>query len=169
MDLLRILAIDPGPTESGFVVISDNEEIIKCRKWKNHLVHTLMDTSPLTHVVIEECICRKWAGREVSDSAFEAGRLYQHALDIVGLPCVDLITRSKVRWHICGARQANDSIIISKLIERKCPVLHDTWTGSRQKLLNAAKDEFFNGFSGDMWQAYALALTFLDLRGKPDA
>lgn len=166
MEHLRILAIDPGPIESGYVIISGTQAIINAEKQPNDEIYDKMRRIVLTHVIIEECICRKWAGREVSDAAFVAGRFYQ-ASKMLGVP-VQLITRSKVRWHICGSKDGNDSKIIDRLISRKCPGLYNQYVDkeiSRQKLQNAAKKEFFKGFKSDIWQAYALAITFLENRG----
>jgi hypothetical protein len=114
-------------------------------------------------LVIEECICRKWAGREVSDTAFQAGRMYQAAMsneDLTYEPV--LISRAAVQGH-WGVK--GDRAIIEALVARFDKLAYAAFmdgTLSKPKMLNMTKRAWFKGFKSDIWQAYALGVTFID-------
>ena len=171
MERLRILAIDPGPKESGYVVISQTYHVINSAKIPNDILHALIDDFLLTEAVLEEAVCRKWAGREVSDTAFQAGRFHYQLCDKLDGD-VTLLNRSKVRWHITGVRKSNDSKVIDSIIKRFQP---SAWAEdergelSRPSMLKIARANNLRGFTKDVWQAYALAVTYLDLKRGKDA
>ena len=73
---MLILAIDPGPAESAWVLM-ENLKIKECRKEINENVREGLFHDAWTHDVLamEEVIGRKWAGREITDTAFWSGRL----------------------------------------------------------------------------------------------
>lgn len=102
-------------------------------------------------IVIEKPVCRKWAGREVSDTAIVTGWLAGQTY----LP-VYLLTRSKVRGHFKCMR-GGDKAVKSVLIERFAPGVRNHGKG--------LKDDpgFFYGFVSDVWQAYALGVAYLDM------
>jgi hypothetical protein len=157
-----ILAVDPGPEFSAYCVIRGGDLSVKdCAKVETEDLITQLTEGGLYHdVVLEECICRKWAGREVSDTAFVAGRMYQ-ASEYIGKR-VTLVSRSKVRGH-WGVK--NDSQIIHSMICRFEPDVFADYMSKRYtrgQMINRVKKTWFKGFKEDIWQAYALGVCFID-------
>ena len=71
-----LLAIDPGPLESAYCyVTSDTYNVLAKGKLENEEIRSIVRHGAYDACVIEECIARKWAGREISDTAFESGRI----------------------------------------------------------------------------------------------
>ena len=64
--------------------------------------------------------------------------------------------RLKVKQHICHDSRAKDSNIIQALVDRFA-------YGQRNRGKGIKKEPgFFYGFKADIWQAFALAVTFFD-------
>ncbi len=143
---MKVIAIDPGLTESGYV-ISNNLIPQSCGKVDNdNLIEILYSEVDLELTIIERPVCRKWAGSEVSDTAIWAGRFIEAS------PCeVSLINRQKVRMALVG-NKATDSKIRTYIIERFEP-------GYKLK-----EPGIFIGFKEDIWQAFALTVTYF--KGK---
>jgi len=79
---------------------------------------------------------------------------------------VCLITRAKVKGRLLGRPSGGSSVdsqIITYLADRFAPDTHNCGKGT--------KDDpgFFYGFKGDIWQAYALGIAYIDMldEGKP--
>lgn len=172
----NLLAIDPGNKESAFCVIrpwSDRYGPYAPERYdklpnKELADRLLWEEIDYRDVVIEKAICRKWAGKEVSDTATWAGVFAGICKGVAhnDFGNVYLISRSKVRWFICGGRKANDSIIIDRLINRFIPGLYQRLERkeiTRNAMLDLAKKGFFRDFHSDIWQAYALGVTCIDL------
>jgi hypothetical protein len=166
---MRIIAIDPGNIESAWVVFekrSDLEfQILACGKYKNEVLLDLLSDSVYDTAVIEEMVAYGRVGREVTDTAFWAGRFFQESYNLHRLLFreVFLVNRSKVRGHF-GCRK--DADIIEKLIERFCPELYAKFVSkelNRPKTINAAREEYFKTFKADIWQAFALGVCWYDL------
>ena len=66
----------------------------------------------------------------------------------------DMVLRSEERSYICHTARANDAQIKNALIERFAP--HDSNHGKG----TVKKPGFFYGFKADIWQAFAVALTY---------
>ena len=165
---MSILSIDPGPVQSAYI-----------RVYQDGLKHVEKDIIPNGRLidslnvnqfgqrltVLEEPISRPGSGRDISDTAFETGRMAQACGDYL------LISRSRVRGHMCG-KGGNDSKVIDALLERFEPDLWGMYkigSMSRRQMLNQTKspcDGFFYGFKADIWQAFALAVTYYDLKEK---
>ena len=148
-----IIAIDPGPVQSGIVVIPDEFNIYPSigQKMDNSEVAAWIDRQVHGDIVIEKPVCRKWAGREVSDTAivcgYFAGRTY--------LP-VYLITRSKVRGHFKCTR-GGDKAVRDCLVERFAPGVRNHGKGLKDS------PGFFYGFNNDILQAFAVGITYIDM------
>jgi len=159
---MRILAIDPGPAESAWVLM-ENLKIKQSNKEANDDIRQSLEYDYWDHDILamEEIVGRKWAGREITDSAFWSGRLCE-----ASVASFTLINRSKIRWHIGQDKGTNDSKIITRLIERFTPDLYQQFVDkelTRNKMVNAAREKYFKGFVADIWQAYALGVTWYDL------
>jgi hypothetical protein len=98
------------------------------------------------------------AGKEVFDTCVWIGRFMEHLLSkgVVS----DLVMRRDVKLHICGTSKAKDSNIRQALVDRFAPGEPNYGKGTKKK------PGWFYGFSEDMWQAYALAVAYLDYLNK---
>ncbi len=143
-----IMSIDPGLNKSGYVIsnilipqecgIMDNDSL---------LVKQYHETD-LDLTIIERPVCRKWAGAEVSDTAIWTGRFIEAS------QCeVSLINRQKVRMVLVG-KKATDSKIRKYLINRFEPGYTPKEPG------------MFAGFTDDVWQAFALTVTYFIGKGE---
>jgi hypothetical protein len=142
-----ILAIDPGNVESAYVEIDASYKPRVFGKIKNEELLTKIATIwPCEVVVIEMVASYGMAvGKEVFDTCVWIGRFMQGC----GLPTL-LVYRKDVKLNLCGQTKAKDANIIQALKDR----FGDKGT--------KANPGWFYGFSKDVWQAYALGVTYLD-------
>lgn len=145
------IGIDPGTKESAYVV-TDYYEPMYCAKVDNEKMRDLLVNGNIVEgrsarLIIEMPICRKWAGRSVSDTAIWTGIFLSSWPDFQGA-YRDMMNRQTVRMHTVG-RKATDAKIKAYLKER----------------FKDKGDEWFAGFKADIWQSYALIVTFLDKKG----
>ena len=156
-----ILAIDPGNTESGYVVIDSTTcqpvDIGKIPNdsLRNRLILGLLDN--VDRVAIEQIGhygTGMPAGRDVFDTCRWIGRFEQIIEDRGVVP--DLVLRAKVKTHVCGTPKAKDSNITQALIDRFASGVGNHGKGSK------ADPGFFYGFKADIWQAMALAVYVAD-------
>jgi hypothetical protein len=147
---MKILAIDPGNIESAFVIVDDTDyKIISFGKVDNNELLMgmwgLMDEFGYQKTVIEMVACYGMpVGKEVFDTCVWIGRFYEHSAN------VSLMYRKDVKMNICNTMKAKDANIIQALKDR----FGDKGTKK--------KPGWFYGISADVWQAYALAVTFID-------
>lgn len=150
-----ILAIDPGTTESGWVILEngvpvefgkhDNEYVLE-RVYGRHLAPTLPTRMAIEMVasygmpvgaeVFETCV---WAGRFIEAWGGGEERVY----------------RRDVKLHLCGQARAKDANIRQALIDRFGP-------GKDAAIGRKATPGPCYGISGDVWAALALAVTVHD-------
>ncbi|HUU41875.1 MAG TPA: hypothetical protein VMW42_13145 [Desulfatiglandales bacterium] len=153
MSISKVLAIDPGPKESAYV-IWDNKEIHWAVILGNEfLLERLYQTDPKSIYLVQEEVQSYGmpVGKDVFETvywtgvfaeAFRKGDLTAH---FARLP------RKAIKLHLCNSLRAKDSNIRQALIDRfglpgtkKAPGL--TY-----------------GLKKDLWQAFALAVTYHDL------
>jgi hypothetical protein len=88
-------------------------------------------------------------GKEVFDTCVWIGRFMQAST------CpVELIYRNDVKLHFCNSPKAKESNINQALKDR---------FGDKGTVKNKG---YFYGFKADVWQAMALAVTYLDKQNK---
>lgn len=154
----RILAIDPGTTESAFVLVGGGCKPIRFDKIKNEALLEMMNDGLLhdtDHVVIERVASYGMpVGQEVFATCEWIGRFTQTAINL-GRP-VSFVFRQEEKMTICHDSRANDANIRRALIDRFAR--HDMRSGTGTK----KNPDFFYGFRRDIWQAFAVAVTFID-------
>lgn len=146
---LRVLAIDPGNTESAFCFLYGDRRIGEFGKVSNEALRNTVNNAigfPTTVVAIEMIASYGMpVGKEVFETCIQIGRL----VDIVersGVPLV-LVPRLQVKLNICKSTKANDSTIRTALIDLFGPPGTKKSPGKTY------------GFSKDCWAALALAET----------
>lgn len=159
---MKILAIDPGTTDSAYVLMND-DYTIKNRnfyKFKNELVlKTIKDIGGIYDdgmtVVIEMVASYGMGvGQEVFDTCVWIGRFTQAAID-AGCP-VHYVFRMEEKMTLCHNSKARDSNIRQALIDRFARFDKKNGKGTKKN------QDVFYGFSKDIWAAYAVGVTWLD-------
>ena len=160
-----ILAIDPGNIESAYVVIDENLKPVEFGKFVNENVRCearrlFNKYHPNIHVVIEMVASYGMpVGKEVFDTCVWIGRFYE----LFGDGYVSFIYRKDVKLNICGDSRAKDKNIRQALIDRFAQ--HDFKSGKGTK----KNPDWFYGFKDDIWQAYAVGVTYYDLKERRES
>ena len=143
---MSILAIDPGPVESAFVVWNGEQILEKGKIPNEEMLSLIYARRQACRVVCEMIACYGMAvGAEVFETCVWIGRYLQTAEGRM-----ERITRGKVKMHLCHSMKAKDSNIRQALIDR---------FGAPGK--KAAPGLTF-GIAGDVWAAFAVAVTIHD-------
>lgn len=154
-----ILAIDPGNIESGYVLLNDDYSIIKKGKDDNCKIIEIIGESPNADVVIEMVASYGMAvGQTVFETCVWIGRFMEVSMGHIRH--VDRIYRKDIKMNICGQTRAKDSNIRQALVDRFSFERHKAKGGKGMK----SDPGFFYGFKTDIWAAYALGVTYLDMR-----
>lgn len=145
-----LLAIDPGSEESGWCMIGEKLRPEKSGKAQNRdLLHGIYTCGEISRCVIERIESYGLGvGRTVFDTCIWTGRFVE-ACAKRDIP-VWLLPRREVKLHLCGRMSAKDANIVAALRER----FGDKGT--------KREPGWFYGFKGDIWQAYALGVTWIE-------
>jgi len=164
---MRLLAIDPGPTESGWVIIDTHtRQPLRFSKTENTDLEARIWADPDLHAnraVIEMVASYGMAvGADVFDTCVWIGRYVSALRGTLGA-VPDLIKRQPVKLHHCHSPRAKDANIRQALVDRFAPGEPNHGKGT--------KDEpgWFYGFRADVWAAYALAVYAADTREHKEA
>ena len=165
-----ILAIDPGNIESGVVVLREKDlKPLVAEKINNEdlLENLIMDryerldeVEPIEHVAIEMIASYGMAvGKSVFDTCVWIGRFIQ-AIQTGVEP--KFIYRKDEKMNLCHSMKAKDSNIVQALIDRFAPNTPNKGKGTKKA------PGWFYGFKKDIWQAYAVGVTYWDMYIKPN-
>lgn len=151
-----ILAIDPGNTESAYVLIDpDTRRPTEFGKFPNDdVLDRLSDHYGPVYVEMVASYGMP-VGREVFETCVWIGRFAEAHAQMVGVPAT-LVYRQPVKLHHCGSARAKDSNITQALVDRFAPGQPNKGKGTK------AQPGWFHGFAADVWQAYALAVYVAD-------
>lgn len=163
---MRLLAIDPGSTESGWVLIDTADcRPIEFGKTENSELRDdmLFGARSLDQV---EATCIEMiasygmaVGREVFETCVWIGR-FDECRPPASTPA-QLVYRRDVKLHLCRSSKAKDANVRQALVDRFTPGARNHGKGTK------AAPGWFYGFYKDIWQAYALAVTYADkLEGR---
>jgi hypothetical protein len=144
-----ILAIDPGPTESAWVLYDD---VFKTPlRWAKELNIVLRQSLPASDRMAVEMIASYGmpVGAEVFDTCVWIGRLVERHLEHGG--GFKLVYRRDVKLHLCGDSRAKDANIRQALI--------DKWGGKEAAIGRKAAPGPLYGITGDCWAALGVAVT----------
>ncbi len=149
-----ILAIDPGPVESAYV-LWDGSRLFDFGKVPNaRLLELLHSGRYMAHV--EHCAIEMIAsfGMPVGASVFETCVWIGRFMQVFGADKCDRITRNTVKNHICHSSKARDGSVRQAIIDR--------FGGKERAVGRKANPGILHGVAGDVWQALAVCLTFFD-------
>lgn len=154
---MKVLSIDPGNRQSAWCMI-DGETLkpLSFGKEGNQVVLDAVQHLSYDSIVIERVASYGMAvGRDVFETCEWVGRFTQAA----SVP-PDYVYRREEKLHLCGDSRAKDTNIRRALIDRFAQ--HDLKNGKGTK----KNPDWFYGFSADVWQAYAVAVTYVETRCK---
>lgn len=151
---MNVLAIAPGNIESAYCVIDINTlKPIGFGKIVNERLIDDITKLKIKDVAIEMIASyRMPAGKEVFETCVWIGRFLERMEDIA--ENIDYIYRMEEKMHICYNPKAKDSNIIQSLKDR----FGDKGTKKAPG--------WFYGFSADVWQAYAVGITYIETKMK---
>ncbi len=156
-----ILAVDPGTLESAYVMVDEETlrplEIGKVSN--NHLLSVLcsseiFDIWNIKHFVIEMVAgMGQSVGQETFDTAFWIGRFWEAVRNIQDVPRTKIFRRHE-KTFIAKTQKCKDADIIRLLVNRFAPGQLNNGKGTEKN------PGWFYGFKADIWQAYAVAVTY---------
>lgn len=156
-----ILAIDPGCTESAYVILDRNLKPVEFDKIENTwLLPKLLDdefTRKFQHFAIEMVASYGMpVGKEVFETCVWIGK-FDQALFGKNKTRVFIYRKTDVCMNLCHTTKAKDANIRQALIDRFAR--HDFKSGKGTK----KNPDWFYGFKEDIWSAYAIGITYADL------
>lgn len=158
----KILAIDPGTTHSGYVIVAHNgkkiTEVLDKGKIPNEELLRMLPYKVGSCEIVVEMVASygMGVGREVFETCVWIGRFLQTAAILPEHQAEHLIYRLEEKMAICHNGQAKDSNIIQALVDRYAFGIPNKGKGTKKA------PGFFYGFAADAWQAMAVAETWLD-------
>jgi hypothetical protein len=162
---MLIFALDPGPTESGWVLYdSERRRVEDCGTQGNaalraalHLWRASLGPGRPNLLAIEMIASYGMpVGAEVFDTCTQIGRF----VEAWGGPC-RLVFRRDVKLYLCGSPRAKDANIRQALLDR--------FGGKAAALGKKAAPGPLHGIAGHEWPALAVALTAAETKAAPDA
>ena len=155
-----ILAIDPGNIESAYVLLDENLKPVEFGKIQNdlmiHKIYLQMENRNKTHFAIEMVASYGMpVGETVFDTVFWIGRFWEIAHQFGDN--LKKIYRKDEKMNLCCSMRAKDSNITQALIDRFAPNTRNKGKGTKKE------PGWFYGFKADIWQAYAVGVTYYDL------
>lgn len=157
----RLLAIDPGSTESGWVLIDTEscQPLDFGKDANNKLLDYLRDGRLDEEAVVIEMVASYGmaVGKDVFETCVWIGRFSE---SLAGRTIPELVYRQPVKLHHCHSAKAKDSNIRQALVDRFAPGQPNYGKGTK------AQPGWFYGFKADIWAAYALAVYAADTQLK---
>jgi len=151
---MKILAIDPGPTESAYVIYDGVRPTEFAKVTNEHMLYRCGLTWDDGMVLVIEQIAAMGmsVGAEVFETVFWSGRFVQqwrrewHR-----------VKRHEVKMHLCQNMRAKDANIRQALLDRFGP-------GKELAIGRKSSPGPLYGLSGDCWSALAVAITYADMK-----
>jgi len=159
---MKILAVDPGNIESAFVLMDQvtHHADLFGKIGNDDLRDQLKRYRVKTKTMAIEMIASYGmpVGREVFDTCVWIGRFLETWESLGGTAV--LVYRKDEKMQICGSPRANDATIRQALIDRYAYNVPNKGKGTK------SDPGWFYGFKADIWQAYAVGVTYLDMQRK---
>lgn len=149
-----ILAIDPGPTQSGWVIYDGGRVAASGVSANDDMLMTVRH-APVERLAIEMIASYGMAvGREVFETCVWIGR-FQQAWRAPG--AVELVYRKDVKLHLCGTPKAKDANVRQALLD----LFPRTGGGKTPQIGTKSLPGPLFGVSSHAWPALGVALTAL--------
>lgn len=152
---MRILAVDPGPTRSAWVLLADDGRVMEHEHEHNANVRGVIDNyANLRDVAVAIEMIASYGmpvGAEVFQTCVEIGRFVQMC---EYAERVHFVKRIEVKSHLCHSGKAKDSNIRQAIIDRY---------GGKDRAIGLKKTPGpLYGVKADVWAALAVALVVQD-------
>lgn len=160
---MTVLAIDPGNTQSAYVVIDTDRRPLWFGKIPNDELRTLIHAmwfewaasgDSITTAIEMVASYGMAVGADVFETCVWIGRFDETLRRLTRAPL--LVKRHPIKLHHCQSAKAKDSNITQALVDRFAPGQPNRGKGTK------ADPGWFYGFAADVWQAYALAVYVAD-------
>lgn len=156
-----ICAIDPGNIESAYVLMDEGLRPLSFGKQANELMYAAMIDSlqrltPYDTIEFAVEMIASYGmpvGREVFDTCVWIGQLKERLRNYE----VSYVYRKDEKMALCHSAQANDATIRQALVDRFAYGEPNYGKGTKKK------PGWFYGFRADIWQAYAVGVTYHDM------
>ena len=164
-DSTKILAIDVGTTDSGYVIMTmpdeDTLNIIQAGKVDNNTLLKIIKNADYNEAVYEQFQCY---GMAVGESTIESitwnGRVIQSVIDRGKK--IERIYRKEEKMTLCHSMKARDANIRQALIDRYAKKDKKRGRGTKKE------PDTFYGVTRDVWQAVAVGVTYLEKKREED-
>lgn len=157
-EVSRIFAIDPGTTESGWVLL-ERGKVADAGVHDNHDLLRWVKAGQGAQLLAIEMIANM--GMAVGQTTFDTvrwiGRFQQAWVDP---EAVALVFRRQVKSYLCGNQQAKDQNIRQALLD----IFPATGGGERPQIGTKAKPGPLYGVTSHAWSALAVAMTVAGTR-----
>lgn len=149
---MRVIAIDPGTTHSGVILMDclDEQPLFKEHMKNTELITWLKEQSQIDVLLLEWIESYGMAvGRETFETCHFIGKLALTA-KLHGIPEIYHVGRKSIKMHHCNSTRAKDANIRQSLIDK-------------YGLPGTKKAQGVTyGISGHIWPAYALATYYFE-------
>lgn len=150
-----IFAIDPGNVESAYAEMdSVTLKPVSVGKVDNKTLLEKVKQLPYDAELVIEMVASYGmaVGKEVFDTVFWIGRFWEAGNGLHR----ELIYRREEKLDLCGSCRAKDANVRAALIDRFAPGARNSGKGTQKE------PGWFYGFAADIWQAYAVGVTWAD-------
>lgn len=157
---VRVLAVDPGYEQSAWVLY-DGATVLEHQTDANTVLLSLFNAGLIQcEAVVFEAIesFGMAVGREVFETVFWTGRLFEAASSCLLPSRVERLPRKAVKVHLCQSARAQDSNIRVALIDR--------FGGTERAKGTKRAPGPLHGITKHEWSALAIAVTWWDQHGQ---
>ena len=156
--MTRILAIDPGSEQSGWVLLDEGDPVAHGKMANEEMATWLWNGEDPADVVVVEWTAPRGmpASAQLFETLWWAGRFHEAAQG-VATDTVERLERATVKRHLCGTTAAKDSNVRAALIDR-----YGGAGGKETAIGRKASPGPLYGIHADAWAALAVAVTWLD-------
>lgn len=170
--MAKILAIDPGTSESAYVVydtylttLTDQREKRNMRDfgiYSNEYMLSIVQTVSVDCLAIEMIASYGMAvGKTVFETCVWIGRMAQQFRTTQKKP-FHFVYRTDVKMHLCNSTRAKDSNIRQAILD----LYPETGGGKTPQVGTKAQPGPLYGVSKDVWSALAVAITFAETHNE---
>lgn len=162
---MRIIAIDPGTTQSAWVLLDGEEDpprVAAMGLERNGLVRAMLAASQAEHLAIEMVACY---GMPVGATTFETCLWIGRFIELWQRPYTKIYRKADTCMRLCNSSRANDANI-AQAIRDRYPA---TGGGAKPQVGTKKQPGPLYGVKKDIWQALGVGLAWFDIQKEERA